>query len=64
MIVDNMSIEKLENDVLDGKYSEDYWVQRYIIQNESNVPSFLEHVKDKILRTGKYLNVIRKCKGK
>ncbi|KAI5738969.1 hypothetical protein M8J77_013337 [Diaphorina citri] len=63
MIVDNMSIEKLENDVLDGKYSEDYWVQRYIIQNESNVPSFLEHVKDKILRTGKYLNVIRKCKA-
>ncbi|KAL1459406.1 hypothetical protein WDU94_011390 [Cyamophila willieti] len=63
MIVDNISIEKLENDDLDGKYSEDYWVQRYIIKNDYNVPSFLEGVKDKILRTGKYLNVIRQCKA-
>lgn len=33
---------------------------RYTIAQE-NIPSFLEHLADKILHTGKYLNVVREC---
>lgn len=33
---------------------------RYTVAQE-NIPSFLEHLADKILRTGKYLNVVREC---
>ena len=29
--------------------------------SQEHIPSFLEQVADKVLRTGKYLNVIREC---
>jgi gamma-tubulin complex component 2 len=37
-----------------------YWEQRYTIRSEQ-VPIFLARVSEKILVTGKYLNVIREC---
>ncbi|XP_019634942.1 PREDICTED: gamma-tubulin complex component 2-like [Branchiostoma belcheri] len=47
--------EKIEKD-----YNDAYWEQRYTICRE-RIPVFLEKVADKILSTGKYLNVIRQC---
>lgn len=37
-----------------------YWESRYTIQRD-RIPKFLENDADIILRTGKYLNVIRQC---
>mmetsp|Transcript_19781 Transcript_19781/g.59030 ORF Transcript_19781/g.59030 Transcript_19781/m.59030 type:complete len:895 (+) Transcript_19781:186-2870(+) len=39
-------------------YNDTYWQKRYTV-NEHQVPSFLAGMTDRILRTGKYLNVIR-----
>lgn len=41
-------------------YSADYWEKKYSICRE-RIPKFLELVSDIILKTGKYLNVIRQC---
>lgn len=47
--------EKLQEDFNDA-----YWEQHYIIREE-RIPVFLQRVADKILNTGKYLNVVRQC---
>nr|CAD7264977.1 unnamed protein product [Timema shepardi] len=57
LVEDNEMIQK-EDLPLD--YSADYWEKRYTIRRE-RIPVFLERVADVILRTGKYLNVIRQC---
>ncbi|XP_034489725.1 gamma-tubulin complex component 2 homolog isoform X2 [Drosophila innubila] len=57
LVVDNEVIHKGE---LPEHYSDDYWEKRYTIRNDS-IPKFLERYSDIILRTGKYLNVIRQC---
>ncbi|KAG8222679.1 hypothetical protein J437_LFUL015876, partial [Ladona fulva] len=57
LVEDNEIIEMEE---LPQNYSDDYWEKRYTIRRE-RIPSFLEKVADVILRTGKYLNVIRKA---
>ncbi|XP_047134835.2 gamma-tubulin complex component 2 [Hydra vulgaris] len=41
-------------------FNDQYWEQHYTIERE-RIPKFLERVAEKILRTGKYLNVIRQC---
>lgn len=41
-------------------YSSDYWDKKYAIRRE-RIPKFLEPMADKILKAGKYLNVIRQC---
>ena len=41
-------------------YSDDYWEKRYTLRRD-RVPSFLLPLTDQILRTGKYLNVIKQC---
>ncbi|CAO1435353.1 unnamed protein product [Diamesa tonsa] len=41
-------------------YYDDYWEKRYVIRSEK-IPRFLEKQADIILRTGKYLNVVREC---
>ena len=41
-------------------YNDQYWEQHYTIERE-RIPMFLERVAEKILRAGKYLNVIRQC---
>ena len=49
--------EKLEED-----YTDEYWEKRYTIR-DSDVPTQLEGVKDRVLLAGKYLNVVRECGG-
>lgn len=41
-------------------YSAEYWEKRYTIRRDC-VPKFIDGLSDIILRTGKYLNVIRQC---
>lgn len=41
-------------------YSAEYWEKRYTIRPDC-IPRYLEGLADIILRTGKYLNVIRQC---
>ncbi|KAM8715891.1 hypothetical protein ACLKA7_002865 [Drosophila subpalustris] len=57
MIMDNESNQKGQ---LGEHFFNVYWEKRYTIRSEC-VPSFLENYSDIILRTGKYLNVIRQC---
>ncbi|EDW06103.2 gamma-tubulin complex component 2 homolog isoform X1 [Drosophila mojavensis] len=57
LVEDNEVIHK---DELPEHYSDDYWEKRYTVCSEC-IPSFLEKHADRILRTGKYLNVIRQC---
>lgn len=45
---------------LSREYNNDYWEHGYTIVQD-RVPVFLTKVADKILSTGKYLNVIRQC---
>ncbi|XP_039496870.1 gamma-tubulin complex component 2 homolog isoform X2 [Drosophila santomea] len=52
--------EVIHRDELPEHYSDDYWERRYNVRRD-HIPSFLEKYSDKILRTGKYLNVIRQC---
>ncbi|ELW67307.1 Gamma-tubulin complex component 2 [Tupaia chinensis] len=47
--------EKIQED-----YNDKYWDQRYTIVQQQ-IPSFLQKMADKILSTGKYLNVVREC---
>lgn len=57
-LVEDNEVIQMEDLPMD--YSADYWVKRYAIRRE-RIPIFLERVADVILRTGKYLNVIRQC---
>lgn len=41
-------------------YSAEYWEKRYTIHSDK-VPTFFREHSDRILRAGKYLNVIRQC---
>jgi gamma-tubulin complex component 2 len=41
-------------------FNDTYWDERYTVRQEK-VPIFLAGVSEKILTTGKYLNVIREC---
>lgn len=59
LVEDNEIINRQDIDNLDH-YSAEYWEKRYIVR-EANVPIFLNDCADQILRTGKYLNVIRQC---
>lgn len=52
--------EVIHRDELPEHYSDDYWEKRYTVRRD-RIPTFLEKYSDKILRTGKYLNVIRQC---
>ena len=52
--------EGIQKDRLHDEYNDAYWEKRYTVCQE-NIPSFLEHLAEKILRTGKYLNVVREC---
>ncbi|KAH8386582.1 hypothetical protein KR093_001330, partial [Drosophila rubida] len=68
IIVDNTEeFLVVDNEVLHNKgetmpehYSDDYWEKRYTIRSHA-IPTFLANHSDIILRTGKYLNVIRQC---
>ena len=52
--------DSIRKDRLYAEYNDAYWERRYTVVQE-NTPSFLEQVADKILSSGKYLNVVREC---
>uniref|UniRef100_A0A2K6LFS7 Gamma-tubulin complex component n=1 Tax=Rhinopithecus bieti TaxID=61621 RepID=A0A2K6LFS7_RHIBE len=51
---------ELRKERIQEDYNDKYWDQRYTIVQQQ-IPSFLQKVADKILSTGKYLNVVREC---
>lgn len=53
-------MEVLHKEDLPVDYSADYWDKKYSVRRE-RIPKFLEPVADIILKSGKYLNVIRQC---
>ncbi|KAJ3335903.1 Gamma-tubulin complex component 2 [Kappamyces sp. JEL0680] len=57
MIQERASLSK---DRLKDDFNDVYWEQRYSLYDDA-VPTFLEPYKEKILLTGKYLNVLREC---
>jgi len=52
--------EDMKKEILNENVYDNYWFQRYTLR-ESMKPVFLSKVSDKILKAGKYLNVIREC---
>ena len=52
--------ESVHKERVTEDFNDQYWDQHYTIERE-RIPAFLEHVAEKVLRTGKYLNVIRQC---
>jgi gamma-tubulin complex component 2 len=50
----------ITKDHLKKEFNDVYWEQRYTLSDEC-VPEFLESNKEKILLTGKYLNVLKEC---
>ena len=50
----------IRKDRLHAEYNDAYWERRYTVVQDS-IPSFLEHMADKILCSGKYLNVVWEC---
>jgi gamma-tubulin complex component 2 len=52
-------IRKLQILIQLSKYFS-YWDQKYTLRQQ-HIPGFLEKIAEKILMTGKYLNVIREC---
>eukprot|EP01117_Protostelium_nocturnum_P017756 TRINITY_DN7283_c0_g1_i1.p1 TRINITY_DN7283_c0_g1~~TRINITY_DN7283_c0_g1_i1.p1 ORF type:complete len:773 (-),score=225.32 TRINITY_DN7283_c0_g1_i1:228-2546(-) len=52
--------EDLKKENLNEDFNDKYWEQRFTIKQES-LPAFLIKVSERILVTGKYLNVIREC---
>ncbi|CAH0560730.1 unnamed protein product [Brassicogethes aeneus] len=57
-LVEDMEVVQKEDLPVD--YSSDYWDKKYSVRRE-RIPKFLEPVSDIILKSGKYLNVIRQC---
>jgi len=51
----HFSKDKLQDD-----YNDHYWESRYTLCRD-RIPPFLEQVADRILSTGKYLNVVHEC---
>ncbi|CAN6452388.1 unnamed protein product [Victoria cruziana] len=51
--------KSLQKESLTQDYDAKYWQQRYSLKD--GIPSFLTNAADKILTTGKYLNVMREC---
>ena len=54
--------DTIRKDRLTAEYNDAYWERRYTVVQD-NIPSFLEHMADKILCSGKYLNVVHECGG-
>ncbi|CEO98246.1 hypothetical protein PBRA_006360 [Plasmodiophora brassicae] len=52
--------DDITRDNLERDFNDSYWDERYVVRNE-HVPAFLQQFSNKILLTGKYLNVLRQC---
>uniref|UniRef100_A0A1I8H2W9 Gamma-tubulin complex component n=3 Tax=Macrostomum lignano TaxID=282301 RepID=A0A1I8H2W9_9PLAT len=57
MVTENTATSK---EVLTREYINDYWENRYQLCSQ-RVPSFLWPMAEKVLSTGKYLNVVAQC---
>ena len=55
--------EMFSKDKLLDEYNDKYWELRYTLCRE-RIPVYLEQMADKILSTGKYLNVVHECGNK
>ncbi|KAK1164516.1 gamma-tubulin complex component 2-like [Acipenser oxyrinchus oxyrinchus] len=51
---------ELQKEKIQEDYNDKYWDQRYTVV-QHRIPAFLQKMADKILSTGKYLNVVREC---
>ncbi|XP_069719745.1 gamma-tubulin complex component 2 isoform X2 [Phaenicophaeus curvirostris] len=51
---------ELQKEKIQEDYNDKYWDQRYTVVQQQ-IPSYLQKMADKILSTGKYLNVVREC---
>ena len=47
-------------DNIEVDFNDQYWQERFTYRDEM-IPIFLEKYKEKVLHSGKYLNVIREC---
>lgn len=54
--------KSIKREHLAHDFTDEYWGHRYTIRT-NDVPPQLEAVKDKVLKAGKYLNVVRECGG-
>ncbi len=54
--------KSIKREHLDHDFTDEYWGHRYTLR-PNDVPPQLEAVKDKVLKAGKYLNVVRECGG-
>uniref|UniRef100_F6S1D4 Gamma-tubulin complex component n=1 Tax=Ciona intestinalis TaxID=7719 RepID=F6S1D4_CIOIN len=52
--------EKFSKEKLLDEYNDQYWELRYTLCRD-RIPIYLERMADKILNTGKYLNVVHEC---
>ena len=52
--------DKFSKDKLLDEYNDQYWESRYTLCRE-RIPVYMEEIADKILSTGKYLNVVHEC---
>ncbi|CAK8698045.1 gamma-tubulin complex component 2-like [Clavelina lepadiformis] len=52
--------EKISKEQLLEDYNDQYWESRYTLCRD-RIPVYLEQVAEKILSTGKYLNVVHEC---
>lgn len=50
----------VENEDINKEKLDDYWEQHYV-NRQDRTPVFLAQVSQKVLNTGKYLNVVRQC---
>ncbi|KAK2629812.1 hypothetical protein QTJ16_000632 [Diplocarpon rosae] len=53
--------KSIKREQVSEDYTDDYWEKRYTIRD--NMPPQLQSVQQKILSAGKYLNVVRECRG-
>ncbi|PRP78664.1 gamma-tubulin complex component 2 [Planoprotostelium fungivorum] len=51
----------VKKELLNQKYNDKYWEKCYTLRSEQSLPKFLSKVYNRVLDTGKYLNVIREC---
>lgn len=61
MIEENQDQRFNDRANLTQDYINDYWLQHYTV-NPKLVPTFLDPYSEKILKTGKYLNVVHHCR--
>ncbi|KAJ3208252.1 Gamma-tubulin complex component 2 [Dinochytrium kinnereticum] len=60
-LIQERQLKLTKDQVNEEDFSDVYWDQRYILRRES-VPPFLgDGLAERVLRAGKYLNVVREC---